>query len=146
MRFGNGIIAVGGAIDRRKLAKAAFKNKNSRLALEKITHPEIIREIKKAIKTELKKKKTVCLEAPLLFEAGISNLTDAVLVVYASKKTELNRLKKKGYSESEAESRIKAQLPIEEKLKEADFVIVNESGLSGLKKQVSAINDILRTA
>ncbi len=142
--FGRSILGKGGAIDRRKLGRLAFKDGESRRALDKITHPEIIREIKTAIKKELLRKETVCLEAPLLFEAGLEGLAGAVLVVYALKKTQLRRLAGKGYSKKEAESRLEAQLPLEEKIRRADFVIVNEVSRSALKAQVQTIHKILQ--
>jgi dephospho-CoA kinase len=69
---------------------------------------------------------------------------DKVVVVSASEQTQLRRLEEKGMSREDAQSRIKSQLPLEEKIRSADFIINNDGPLEETKKQVEEIYSLLR--
>ncbi|HEY4711315.1 MAG TPA: dephospho-CoA kinase, partial [Dehalococcoidia bacterium] len=62
----------------------------------------------------------------------------------ASEQTQLRRLEEKGMNRKDARSRIKSQLPLEKKIKSADFVINNDGPLEETKKQVEKIYSLLR--
>ncbi|MFH1823730.1 MAG: dephospho-CoA kinase [Candidatus Firestonebacteria bacterium] len=126
-QFGKEVLSKHLTIDRKKLGERIFKNRKLRKILERITHPEIIARIKKEIKRtkNSKKYKFIILEAPLLFEAKISNLVDLIIVVVCSQKTQINRLMKKGLSRKLAKNMISAQIPLSKKIKKADIVIIN---------------------
>jgi dephospho-CoA kinase len=81
----------------------------------------------------------IVLEAPLLIEGGWTSLVDEVWVTVASEATVLRRLKERGLSESEVLSRLRSQLPVEEKVKQADIVINNDGDLSDLKTRVGEL-------
>jgi len=144
-QFGKEILNKNLTINRKKLADIIFKKKKLRKILENITHPEIIKTIKKEIKKAKKGKKYkfIILEAPLLFEAKISNLADLIIVVACSKKTQIKRLIKKGFSKQSAENRISSQIPLSKKIKQADIVIYNEKNLKLLRKNVKKILNYL---
>ena len=127
-----------GTADRSKLKKLVFSNSQKLKKLNKITHPLIIKEIKKSIsKTN---KKNIVIDAPLLIEAKATNLVDKVIVVKANKKNSIKRiLKKKKYSKKEAEQIIKSQMPLNKKLKYADFIIDNNKSIENTKKQIKDI-------
>jgi dephospho-CoA kinase len=104
-------------------------------------HPEI----KKAVKARLLEHRqqgvaVVILEAPLLVEAGWTELVDEVWVTTASETTVLERLKEQmGLSQAEALARIRSQLPAKERTKYADVVLNTELSLDELKAKVTEL-------
>lgn len=128
--FGKGILTKG-KIDRKKLKKIVFHNKNELKKLNKIIHPEIIKEIKKIIK---KSKKNIVIDGALLIEAKALNLIDKLIVVKISKKEQMKRLlKKKKYTGAEVNHILRSQLSQKEKLKYADIVVDNSRHIPQLK-------------
>ncbi|WP_143810023.1 dephospho-CoA kinase, partial [Oenococcus oeni] len=73
---------------------------------------------------------------PLLYEGGWQNQLDSVIVVDADKKTRLRRLMRDHISEQQAINRIAAQMPLEEKVDRADFVVDNSRDKASLKECV----------
>ncbi|MEK6646921.1 MAG: dephospho-CoA kinase [Candidatus Firestonebacteria bacterium] len=144
--FGKDILEKNREINRSKLASIIFSNKNKRLKLNAITHPYIIKEIKKQIKN-LKCKlnvaakrsfaKIIILDAPLLFEAKITLLVDKILVIASNEEAQIKRLiKKYNLSPDKAKLRVKSQMPLAKKIKYADYVINNNAKLTDLRKKV----------
>src|SRR5690606_1220672 len=81
----------------------------------------------------------IVMDIPLLFESKLTHLVDKILVVYVDEETQLNRLMERdGSTKEEALSRIKSQIPVKEKVKQADAVIDNngsrEDSFQQLKK------------
>jgi dephospho-CoA kinase len=83
-------------------------------------------------------KDVICIvDAPLLFEAHLSEMMDKTIVVYISKKEQVIRLlKRNGISKDEAIKRIEAQMPLKEKIYLADYVIDNSKSPEDTKKEV----------
>jgi len=127
-----------GTADRNKLKKIVFSNSQKLKKLNKITHPLIIKEIKKSIsKTN---KKNIVIDAPLLIEAKATKLVDKVIVVKANKENSIKRImKKKKYSKKEIKQIIKSQMPLRQKIKYADFVIDNDKSIENTRKQIKNI-------
>ena len=129
-------------IDRKKLASIVFSDKAKLEALNNITHPKIIEEIKKQVE-EYKKagKKIIVIDAALLIEAGLDKIVDEVWVIAANEDVQLQRLmaREKDITKDEAVKRIKSQMPLAEKLKFADRVIDNNSSIEETKNQVDKI-------
>ncbi len=140
--FGRGILGKTRQIDRKKLAKIVFSNRNALKTLSRITHPAIIRKIKERL-SQLKRTKrcrVIVIDAPLLIEAGLIRLMDKLLVVKANKKNQVARCKRrKGLSRVEALKRIRRQIPLTKKIKLADYVIDNNGTLKQTRKQVNNI-------
>jgi dephospho-CoA kinase len=136
--FGTRILRKNKEIDRSALARVVFGNKVLLRRLDGIIHPEVIRRIRKEIKES--RRKVIVLDVPLLIEAGVAKLTDAVVVVCASRRAQLKRLTKKtGLSRTDILRRIKAQMSLANKVRMADFVIDNNGSINQTKKQVYAI-------
>ncbi len=147
--FGHGILDSSGEIDRAKLGKLVFDDPQKRRLLESILHPLITQEIDRRVKEkEQEGHKLIVLEIPLLFEKGLQNRVDYTVVVYAPEEQQLDRLMKRdGLSLEEAKKRLKAQIPIDEKIKLADFVIDNSKGVNYTEEQtLKVFNEILRNA
>jgi dephospho-CoA kinase len=136
--FGNKILNNNKVIDRKKLSRIVFHNKNLLLRLNNILHPEIIRIIKKRIK--LSKSKVIVLDAPLLLEAGLGKIVDKLIVVKITQDKQLQRIKKRdSLSSKDILNRMRFQIPQSQKIVFADFVIDNSSLIKQTKKQVKKI-------
>ncbi|MBP8718566.1 MAG: dephospho-CoA kinase [Candidatus Atribacteria bacterium] len=138
--FGPEILREDLEINRKKLADIVFSNKEKLAVLNRITHPEITLMIKKQI-NQLKnkyQKNIICIvEAPLLFEAHLEDMMDKIIVVYLNREEQLKRLLlRNNLTREEAIQRIESQMPLEEKLSRADYVIDNCFSLQQTKKQV----------
>lgn len=145
--FGRDILKSDNTIDKGKLGEMIFSNRNKRKILNSITHPEIIKEIKRKLKTLRNPAPSRCgiiiLEAPLLIEANALDLVSKIIVVTADRKTQIKRLNNKGITRDKAEKIIDSQMQIRKKIKYADYVINNNSTLKNTEKQVKEIlNDI----
>ena len=129
-------------IDRRKLGSHVFGRPDRLEELNQISHPIIYREIQERIhqySTEGPKHGIIFIDLPLLFEteAGERLPFDRIWLVYARPELQHRRLMDRdGLSELEAENRIRSQMPMEEKRKLADLVIVNEGDLADLYRSV----------
>ena len=137
--FGQGILKTDGTLDRKKLSKAVFSDPEKRKELESIIHPRIIEIFKKRVKNVLGKDAPSIIQAviPLLFEVRLEHLVHKILLVYAPRETQIQRLiERDGISAEDAAKILGAQLPIDEKLGRADFVIRNEGSLEDTQRQV----------
>lgn len=142
--FGKDILQKDQTINREKLGKIVFANQNLLKKLNKITHPEIIKLIKKEIslaKDDSKEeKKILIIDAALIYETKIDRLMDKIIVVYLDEEEQLERLiKRNNLSEKEALQKIKSQIPLKEKIEIADYVIDNSNSLDKTKEQVETI-------
>ncbi len=149
--FGEEILLKDGSLDREKLSGIVFQDVEKRRILESFTHPRIYeaseREVKKIVEKD--PNAIVQLDIPLLIERNLQHMVHKVLVVYIPREKQIERLiEREGMSREEAIDRIEAQMPIDEKLSKADFVINNEGSLEETKKQVEdlwkALKDIQR--
>jgi len=144
--FGKDFLNEDLTINRQKLAEVIFSDKEKMEKLNHIVHPEVFKEDER-ITNEIKNLDSGALiikDIPLLFEVARPIVVDKIIVVSASEQTQLMRLKEKGMSRDDAQNRIKSQLPLEEKVKSADFVINNDGPLEETKKQVEEIYSLLR--
>lgn len=148
-RFGPGVVLPDGTLDRRALARQVFADPKARRRLEEITHPEIRREMGRRL-GELRAAgdppPAAVLEVPLLFEAGGREAygCDEVWVVYAPEEVRIARvMARDGLSRDEVLARLRAQLPLEEKVRRADTVIDNSGAWEETERQVRAAWDRL---
>ena len=142
--FGEDILRNNLTIDREKLGKIVFADQALLKKLNEITHPEIIKLIKKEINMARNKthnqEKILLIDAALIYEAKIDRFMDKIIVVYIDKDEQIKRLiKRNNLSKDEALQRIRSQIPMEEKAKIADYVIDNSNSLDKTKKQVEKI-------
>lgn len=129
-------ISENGKVSREKLGKIVFNDKKLKEKLENIVHPEIKNRIK-LIFEKNKNEKYVFVSIPLLFEIGWGNLFDKILFIKTEDDIRLKRLMQRNkFTQEEALSRIKSQLPQEKKAKKADFVIENNSSIDVLQKYI----------
>lgn len=140
--FGKDILKKNRAIDRDKLAKVVFNNKNLLNRLNKIVHPEVIRTIEREIKAS--SQEVVVLDVPLLIEAGLRRLVDKLIVVKITQEKQIERvLHKVSLGKRDILKRIRHQVPLKDKVRIADFVIDNSGTIKNTKKQVNKIRRLL---
>lgn len=143
--FGREYFHADGTLDRRALGRKIFSDARARERLNQIIHPRVRERIREQIsQAEKRGEKCVVVDIPLLFEAGFENEVDAVLVVYVDAETQACRLKNRdNLSAEEVRERIAAQLPLEEKVRRADYVIDNGKSFSETRCQVEYLLDRL---
>lgn len=137
--FGNEVFYNNGTLNKKRVAEIVFKDANLRRLLEDILHPLVFKRIKEFANTIDQKDKILIVAVPLIYERGYENRFDRIIVVYTDIKLAINRLKDNGIAKKDALMRLKAQLPIEEKMKKADFLIDNNGSLEETVKQVKKI-------
>lgn len=141
--FGKEIQKEDLSIDRFKLGEKVFSDEAGRAVLNKIIHPEIKREIDRRLK-QIGKEHTdalVLVDAALLIETGIFREMDKIIVVSASKRNQIRRLiSRDGLSAEGAKRRIRAQLPLKEKRKYADYVITTDGSMEEIREQVRKVH------
>jgi dephospho-CoA kinase len=140
-RWGDGVLAADGRVDRSALAKRVFGEdesaKTERRFLEGLLHPQIkARLLQEAENFEAGGRPAVVLDAPLLLEANWGAMCDVILMVDASRETRLARARQRGWSETEFDKREAAQWPIVKKRSAADVVIDNDGTEEELRKAV----------
>ncbi|HEY5673926.1 MAG TPA: dephospho-CoA kinase [Malonomonas sp.] len=145
-RFGAAVLRADGGLNRERLAEIIFADPNAREALNRITHPAIA-ELAIERLQRLKENPGVPLvvyEAPLLFEAGAESRVDRVLVVKVDPQVQLQRLRARdGLDEVSARQRIAAQMPQQQKLARADYVIDNSGSIEAARRQVDELWSLL---
>ncbi|MCR4429890.1 MAG: dephospho-CoA kinase [Tepidanaerobacteraceae bacterium] len=146
--FGREILLDGENIDRKKLGHMVFSNRTMLEKLNRITHPEIVLEIKRRLDYCIKKReKIVVIDAALLLEIGLDSMVDEVWLVAVDEKTQLERLlaREKDMSFEEAMDRIRVQMPLDKKKKMADRIIDNSGSIKDTKQKIDELwRDISR--
>jgi dephospho-CoA kinase len=138
-RFGAQMVGADGEIDRQALGRRVFADAAERKALEALIHPEVIRVLREWVAGETRQGRNVVVIVPLLYEVGWIDLWDAVVCVASAEKVVIERLKQRGLSEHEASARISAQMPLEVKIKKANYVIQNDGTLDSLEKRTREV-------
>jgi dephospho-CoA kinase len=137
--LGDNVFYKNGNLDKKKVAEIIFKDASLRYSLEDILHPLVFERIKDFIKKINVRYRVLMTAVPLVYERGYENRFDKIVVVYTREEVALDRLKKNRISKRDAILRLKAQLPIEEKMKKADFLINNNGSLDETATQVKKI-------
>jgi dephospho-CoA kinase len=141
-RFGKEILCGSGTIDRKKLAGIVFCDPSKRALLNEILHPRILEEIERRIEEIGRQNDTavIIIDAPLLIEMGYHRKMDKVIVVTATREQQVERLTKRdGMTPDQAQRILSSQLPLEEKLQAADFIIRNEGPLENTARTTEEI-------
>jgi dephospho-CoA kinase len=137
--FGEEILLKDRCLDRKKLSKIVFNNPDKRKKLEGFTHIPIGEEYIKQLDEIMAGTPVSIIQVavPLLIEANMQNMFDKVLVVYVPHGTQVKRLAlRDGISEADAAQIISSQMPIDEKIEYADFLINNDKSLDETRRQV----------
>lgn len=137
-RFGAGIVAADGTLDRPAVAEIVFNDPAALADLNAMVHPAVGLEIGRRLEEARGTDQVVVLDIPLLVEGG-RHTTTGVLVVDCPVETAIERLvEQRGMDEADARARIARQATREERLAKADFVIDNGGPPEALPAQVDA--------
>lgn len=145
--FGPRIVASDGSIDRAVLGEIVFSNPEMRQKLNDIVHPAIKRRQADFLASveEEDPHAIGIVEAALIIEVGNHSNYDKVILVTCSPEMQRRRLRERSsLTDEQIEARIASQMPIEEKLKYADFVIDNSGDLGTTRQQVQEVHRQLR--
>jgi dephospho-CoA kinase len=127
-----------GRVERKKLGALVFGDPGEKKRLEQLLHPLIREEIGRRAERSESRGVPYFIDIPLFFETGAYDIK-RILVVYAPKEIQLERLMKRdGFTKEEAQRRIDAQMDIEAKREKADDLIENTGDLTYLTDQLEA--------
>lgn len=133
------IFEVFGTNDRAEIKEIVFKDREKLRVLNGIIHPLVreryVQEAKSTPAEEIK-----IFDIPLLFEAKMEDLCDIIVVIYVDKKTQMKRVMARDEIPwNLAKKIIESQMPFDEKVKRADFVIDNSGDLENLKEEFERV-------
>ena len=146
--FGEEVIASDGTLDREALGAVVFRDEKARARLGLIVHPPVIAEMMRRAKAAVEANEPlIVLDIPLLFEGRVNGRGsgaimdfDETLCVWVSREVQIERtMARDTCTADEAERRIEAQLPIDEKRMMADHVIDNSGTIKETRAQVVAL-------
>jgi dephospho-CoA kinase len=137
--LGDSVLLPDQSLDRVKIAELVFGDPQKLKILNGIIHPRVgtlILELTREIE-QTDPGAVIVYDIPLLIEAGMQEMVDLILLVYAPRELQLKRLgERDGLDPEEAELRLAAQLPIDEKKRYAHQVIDNSGSLAETERQV----------
>jgi dephospho-CoA kinase len=140
--FGEGVLSCAGEIDRRVLGRMVFSDAEKRLLLNSLTHPAVETEILRRI-VELEQSASsgiIIVDAALMIETGGYRMYHRLIVVTCDPALQVSRLiARDGLTAEEAGARIASQMPMEEKLKLANYTIDTSRTLNHTREQVEDI-------
>lgn len=138
--FGSDFINSDGTLDRRGFANSVFGDEGRVKLLNEITHPAIL----KIVMERASGNGIYMVNTPLLFESGFNRYMESNIVVTAGENQVLDRGSKRDkITEDEIKERLKHQIPLNEKVKLADYIIDNSGTIEHTKRQVVDLWKIL---
>src|SRR5262245_39623140 len=115
--FGSDVTAPTGELRRERLAERVFSNPAERKRLEAIVHPRIRAQWLEQIETwRAEGRPRAVVIIPLLFETNAASFFDKIICVACSVRTQRERLRVRGWTDTQIDQRIAAQIPIENKM------------------------------
>lgn len=144
-RWGAAVLGPDGTLDRAALRRMVFADAAERAALDAMVHPEVARLRAAAVEAaRAREEKMVVCDIPLLFEAGLTDTVDAIVLVDAPRAVRLHRLMRdRGLDETEAAAMIDAQWPSEPKRARADWIIENNGTTAELEAHARTVFNAL---
>lgn len=144
--FGDGILAPAGGIDRAALGEAVFSIPGRIATLNAIVHPPLLerldRELERAREAGAE---LAVVDAALVFEFGLGEVLDAIVLVTAPARIREERLREARGMDAERFARImETQMPDEEKVEASDYVIVNDGSIERLRAEADAVLAAIR--
>ena len=127
-------------VDVERLRQTVFAASRDLRRIEEIIHPLVAREVERQlVALEKEGARTAVIDHPLLFEVGFHRPVDKIVVVSARLEIIRERLKIRGMKSEDIERRISFQTPLEEKEKQADYIIDNNGAEDRLQGQVDSL-------
>jgi dephospho-CoA kinase len=139
--FGAKVVLSDGTLNRQMLRRIIVIDSAARRSLEQFIHPEILKLMEqKMAQAQQRGDRVVVVEVPLLFELGMEEQFDLVVVVSADRKLRVKRLMERdNVSRDQAEELLNVQMPDQEKVERAGFVLSNDGSREQLIKSVDRL-------
>lgn len=146
--FGEQVLADDRTLDRARLGEIVFADASKRKKLESFTHPRIselfVAEVRRIREDD--PEAVIQVAVPLLIEANMQSMFDHLVVVFAPEEVQVERvMRRDGIAREDAEARLRAQMPIADKLDYADSIIDNSGSLEDTRRQVKDLWARLQT-
>jgi len=146
--YGRAIVRPDGELDRAKVADIAFASTDATRQLNALIHPLVLEEEERIIEAETsrfpRRDRIVVVEATLLLETGGRDRYDRIVVVDSDPALQIERGTARGMTRPDLERRIAQQMPREERLAQADYVIVNDGDMRALEVETHGVYAKLR--
>lgn len=134
--FGSSILKDEGGLDRWQVAEIVFRNSDKRKQLERILHPRIRLLWKdRAAPFRSREAGPIFVVIPLLYETGAEDEFDFIVCVACRREEQRERLAIRGWSEDHIQRRLKAQWPIERKMRLADMIVWTSCSFAATVRQ-----------
>jgi len=139
-RWGDAVLGPDGAVDRAKLAERAFESRDELAALERITHPAIVAELRRRVAAaRAAGAPAVVLDAPLLVETRLDEVCDVLVFVDCPRRVRAARAASRGWDAAELARRESLQAPLDTKRARARFTIDGSVPLETTTRQVQEL-------
>lgn len=142
--FGNDVLDHNGLIDKKKLAKVAFQDEDHQIILNSIIHPFVFKELDKQFNKISKQNKHVSfiVDGALIFESGLDQHLDSVILIASLLKYRIERVFKRGnLSREDILRRIDLQWTDEQKAEMADYTIYNNGTEKELEEKIKEFHE-----
>ncbi len=141
--LGDEVFRVDGSVDKRLIAKRVFFTPTLLAGLNALIHPRVMQAFE-LFCDQHADVPYVLFESAILYDYGFDRMMDSVVCVYLQLDERLSRLAQRdALSREELLARIANQLPAEEMMRRADYVILNYEG-NPRQRQVAYIDKLLR--
>lgn len=140
--FGQDLFSACGDLNKEELAKLVFSDVAAREQINRIIHPHVLNAIREqAEEFRLQGNQLVGVEAALIYESGMQEMLDAVVVVDAPLGHRMQWIQERNHlTVAEATKRIDSQMPVEQKVARADYVLLNNGSLIDLSRKVDELH------
>ncbi len=137
---GDQVINADGGLNREWFRSLLFSDPSLRKKVEDLLHPQVLARANDFIRESEKKSDLIFIEVPLLYEVDFPIDRDLVIVVAASERTQLQRLtEKRNIDQQTAIGILNAQIPVQEKIDQSDWVVWNDGSRKALDIQIDLI-------
>jgi dephospho-CoA kinase len=139
--FGEEVVTEQGELDRAAVAARVFDDPDALKRLNAIVHPAVAARTAEEIEDARQAgARWVVYDVPLLYENDLEHMFDKVIVVASSESVRRQRLREREqWSTSDIDARMAMQMPLEEKVQRADFVVDNDGSLVETRRQVEEV-------
>lgn len=145
--YGTSVLDSDGGIDRKKLSAIAFSSPGEAKRLNALIHPLVIAEetriAREAAELHPDQDQIFVVEATLLLEAGGKQRYDRIVVVDVDPEVQLGRAVVRGMDREEVARRMANQMPRDERLRQADYVIDNSGDPRAAEAETARVHDLL---
>jgi dephospho-CoA kinase len=139
-QFGDHLLSPSGELKRDELARIVFADETARKKLEAILHPPIRATWLAQVETWRQENVPVALVViPLLFETQAESSFEKIICVASSLPTQTQRLRQRGWNPEQVRQRIAAQMPVDQKIARADYVLWTEGALAAHATQAARV-------